>query len=69
MFDRRLLTDAGLALLIALPLVLPAAPNPWTTSDEVGRPGAQGVEVPPDYSQAVRFAEGIPVSEARYGRS
>ena len=69
MFDRRLLTDTGLALLIALPLVLPAAPNPWNASDEFGRPDAQSVEMSADYSQPARFAEGIPISEPRYGRS
>ena len=34
MVDRRLVTDIGLALLIALPSALPAAPTP-TSSDEV----------------------------------
>jgi hypothetical protein len=38
MADRRLATDFGLALLIAFPATLPAAPNPWSASDEVGKP-------------------------------
>jgi hypothetical protein len=48
MADRRLLTDVGLALLIAFPATLPAAPNPWSTSDEVGKP-----------SEAVAEADGV----------
>ena len=41
MFDRRLVTDIGLALLIALPSALPAAPNPWASSDQSGNPAAE----------------------------
>lgn len=44
MFDRRLLTDIGLALLIALPSALPAAPNPWNVSDQHGKPSAPPAE-------------------------
>lgn len=44
MFDRRLLTDIGLALLIALPLALPAAPNPWNASDQTGKPVAESAQ-------------------------
>jgi hypothetical protein len=38
MANRRLATDIGFALLIAFPATLPAAPNPWSASDEVGKP-------------------------------
>lgn len=41
MSDRRLLTDVGLALLIALPSALPAAPAPWSTNDQDGTPAAE----------------------------
>lgn len=44
MFDRRLVTDVGLALLIALPSALPAAPNPWNTSDQAGKPAAESAQ-------------------------
>lgn len=38
MFDRRLVTDIGLALLIAFPATLPAAPTPWSTNDQAAKP-------------------------------
>lgn len=41
MSDRRLLTDVGLALLIAVPSALPTAPGPWSTNDEDGTPAAE----------------------------
>lgn len=41
MSDRRLLTDVGLALLIAIPAALPAAPGPWSTNDDDGTPAAE----------------------------
>ncbi|MGI8704775.1 MAG: hypothetical protein ACR2JJ_03090 [Sphingomicrobium sp.] len=64
MVDRRLVTDVGLALLIAFPSALPAAPNPWNSNDEVGKPSPAAGDLQP-----VRFAQGIPKSETRYGRS
>lgn len=45
MADRRLVTDIGFALLIAFPATLPAAPNPWSTSDEVGKPSVADAQV------------------------
>ena len=45
MADRRLVTDIGFALLIAFPATLPAAPNPWSVSDEAGKPSAADVQV------------------------
>lgn len=47
MFDRRLVTDISLALLIALPAFLPAAPTPWSTDDKAARAPA-AVEPGPD---------------------
>lgn len=45
MIDRRLVTDVGLALLIALPSVLPAAPTPWSSHEDAGRvPAAAGTD-------------------------
>lgn len=38
MIDRRLVTDIGLALLIAFPATLPAAPTPWTTQEQAAKP-------------------------------
>lgn len=37
MFDRRMVTDVGLAFLIAFPATLPAAPSPWSTDQEAGQ--------------------------------
>lgn len=48
MADRRLLTDIGFALLIAFPAILPAAPNPWSASDEVGKPSEAVAEARTD---------------------
>lgn len=64
MVDRRMVTDVGLALLIALPSALPAAPNPWNSNDEVGKPAVSAEPAP-----QVRFAAGVPISEPRYGNS
>ena len=46
MIDRRLLTDFGLALLIALPSTLPAAPTPWNADDDVGKVDSPAIEAP-----------------------
>ena len=46
MIDRSLLTDVALALLIALPSALPAAPGPWSADDEGGKTESPAVESP-----------------------
>ena len=61
MADRRLLTDIGLALLIAFPATLPAAPNPWSASDEVGKP-SEAAAAQPDGAFPYQIAA-IPDSE------
>lgn len=38
MFDRRIVADIGLALLIAFPATLPAAPSPWSADQKTGKP-------------------------------
>lgn len=55
MFDRRLVTDIGLALLIAFPAVLPAAPTPWSADDKTGKPSVveQRAEAAPVALEAV----------------
>lgn len=60
MFDRRLLTDIGLALLIALPSALPAAPNPWNTSDQAGKPAAEAALAAAQHRGSVEFARALP---------
>jgi hypothetical protein len=60
MFDRRLLTDIGLALLIALPSALPAAPNPWNTSDQTGKPLAEPAQAAAQARGNVDFAQALP---------
>jgi hypothetical protein len=44
MADRHLVSDIGLALLIALPATLPSAPSPWTADTEVSYPSPNAVE-------------------------
>lgn len=55
MIDRRLVTDIGLALLIALPATLPAAPTPWSADDNAGKPSVveQRAEAAPVPLEAV----------------
>lgn len=60
MFDRRLLTDIGLALLIALPSALPAAPNPWNTSDQAGKPAAEAAHAAARNRGNVDLARALP---------
>jgi hypothetical protein len=60
MFDRRLLTDIGLALLIALPSALPAAPNPWNTSDQAGKPAAVAAQAVAQDRWSADFAQALP---------
>jgi hypothetical protein len=44
MLDRRWVTDVGLALLIALPAILPAAPGPWAADTEISYLDPEAVE-------------------------
>jgi hypothetical protein len=44
MLDRRWVTDVGLALLIALPAILPAAPGPWAADTEATYPDPEAVQ-------------------------
>ena len=62
MADRRLVTDIGLALLIAFPAALPAAPNAWSASDEVGKPSEAQAEARADSAFPYQTAA-IPNSE------
>jgi hypothetical protein len=62
MLNRRLVTDVGLALLIAFPATLPAAPNPWSASDEVGKPSEVAASAQP-YSAFPYETAAIPNSE------
>ena len=67
MIDRRMVTDVGLALLIALPAVLPAAPSPWNSDNEVSKADDSAVEAPAnerDWAQSAPMA-----GQPRYGRS
>lgn len=57
MFDRRLVTDIGLALLIALPSALPAAPSPWNASDEPAKPVTGAAQAAAEIRSQVNFAE------------
>ena len=66
MIDRRMVTDVGLALLIALPAALPAAPSPWNADDEVSKADQSAVETPADGRDWVKAD---PVGVPRYGRS
>lgn len=61
MFDRRLVTDIGLALLIALPSALPAAPNPWSASDQKGSPEAESGQAAAELRGNADFAQRWPV--------
>lgn len=60
MFDRRLLTDIGLALLIALPSALPAAPNPWNTSDQAGKPAPEAAQAAAEGRWSADLAQAVP---------
>ena len=55
----RLTADLGLAVLIALPLALPALPGPRSADSPIAKP------IPP---QEITIAEALP-QEPRYGRS
>lgn len=61
MFDRRLVTDIGLALLIALPSALPAAPGPWNASDQNAKPAAEPAQTAAQEHWNVDFARASPV--------
>ncbi|HEU5483123.1 MAG TPA: hypothetical protein VFU80_08550 [Sphingomicrobium sp.] len=69
MTDRRIVTDIGLALLIALPSALPAAPSPWNSDEEVGKVDSPAVEAPADTEQWVESVAAGPETGTRYGRS
>jgi hypothetical protein len=56
MIDRRLVTDAALAVLIAFPASLPAAPNPWSADDSAGKPALQ-TRIAVDNDTLVRVVE------------
>lgn len=57
MLDRRWSTDIGLALLIALPTVLPAAPSPRSAQSEINNTAAQTVSALAQHSERVRAAD------------
>lgn len=69
MSDRRLLTDVGLALLIALPLALPAAPSAWTATDQTERPSAQPERPSAFHRGGLDFAYVPQMGQRGYGRS
>jgi len=68
MIDRRMVTDVGLALLIALPAALPAAPSPWNTAGEVAR-AETSAEAPANVELAQSVAAADKMEPDGYGRS
>lgn len=69
MFDRRFVTDVGLALLIALPSALPAAPNPWNSDDKVGKADPAALEALAADRHGERSAVLAGLAERSQGRS
>ena len=61
MFDRRLVTDVGLALLLAFPAILPAAPTPWSADDKAAKPSVAAEQAKPQAA----FAEAAPADHGR----
>lgn len=57
MLDRHLSTDIGLALLIALPFLLPASPSPRSAESEVSSTAAQTVSALAGHSDRVAAAD------------
>ncbi|HET9811512.1 MAG TPA: hypothetical protein VFP53_07430 [Sphingomicrobium sp.] len=55
MFDRRLVTDVGLAILIAVPFILPSAPSPRSAGAaqaEISAPAREAIQA--RYAEASR---------------
>ena len=65
MIDRRLVTDIGLALLIAFPATLPAAPTPWSTDERSAKPSIAQEQARAQAPDAVQPL----ASKTAYGRS
>jgi hypothetical protein len=64
-----MVTDVGLALLIALPAVLPAAPSPWNSHDDVGKAESPATQTPADSSEWAQSVTASRSDQPRYGRS
>lgn len=57
MFDRRLMTDVGLAILIAFPTMLPAATSPRSEDVKVSKAADHTLAALAEHSDRVRAAE------------
>lgn len=65
MVDRRWVTDVGLALLIALPAILPAAPGPWAADSEASYPAPQAVQAITGETESATVASASKWDEAQ----